>query len=113
MHSPSRPSAAAMLATTSRSEHHREGPSRIPCWGRAALRRAWTGKICVDHAYPLGGPIRGHPQRHSKEGRSRFLSAQTVLEGFNSEITTHTSTDKIFIKGLRSDNPLTWIGRSP
>ncbi len=38
------------------------------------------------------------------------LSAQTVLEGFNSEITTvlHTSTNKIFIKGLRSDNPRVW-----
>jgi hypothetical protein len=38
------------------------------------------------------------------------LRAQTVSEGLNSEIAAilHTSTDKIFIKGLRSDNPRAW-----
>ncbi|MGH2776720.1 MAG: aminoglycoside phosphotransferase [Actinomycetota bacterium] len=38
------------------------------------------------------------------------LKAQTVPEGLNSEIAVfqHTSTGKVFIKGLRSDHPRVW-----
>ncbi|MFY9809388.1 MAG: hypothetical protein WCC65_05460 [Pseudonocardiaceae bacterium] len=41
------------------------------------------------------------------------LSVQAVPEGFNSEITAvlYTRTDKVFIKGLRSDHPRVWTQR--